>query len=134
MALFLDEVKNFNLRLSDLDGTAERVLWTPETAKGGRINSISIINNDPDTDYTVRFYLRHLGLSLILGDVVVVQGAGIGGNRPVNVLDPALWTFLNTDDPFLALEEDDSIRVSMVSAIQSSEFIDITAFGGVYIN
>lgn len=131
--IFVGSVKTGQAALVNADGTALKTLFTAG-ANGARVDTISA-SSDDSSDRTVQLWKTVSGTDYLLGEVLVVDGAGSNGvDKAVNLLNATdlPWVRSEGGNPVMYLGANEVLKVAAKVAVTAAKTVYLVAQGGDY--
>ncbi|NJL03085.1 MAG: hypothetical protein HC910_21880 [Spirulinaceae cyanobacterium SM2_1_0] len=116
---------------ANADSTNYKTIFTPG-ASGSRVHAILVTSNDPVEHY-MTFAIEQSSVQYVLGTAyVAAKPSSVFSHTSANILDPAVWTWLNINDIAIVLPAGTLLKLKMDVAVSAAKAADIVALGGDY--
>lgn len=129
--IFLASVASSNIQLDAADTTVAKTIFTAG-ADGGAITNLSATTDDT-TAITVVVSSNDGAQTNVLGEVIVLPGAGTDGSTPAkNILDAVAFPGVLQADGSLVVGANTVITVAAKVTITAAKVLSLSAVGGSY--
>jgi hypothetical protein len=113
------------------DATNFKTIFTPG-ASGSRVHAI-MVTSDDSVEHYLTFAIEQSSVLYTLGTAyVAAKPSSSFSHASANVLDPAVWTWLNINDIAIVLPAGTLIKLAMDAAVSAAKSVDVVVLGGDY--